>query len=669
MRLKRFIPIIVFTIICFSANAQSPVDSLLHVANSKSSDTIRVNAYLELCSHYYGKGDYQKVLEYVDLGQKLSESIDYKRGIMKAIFQRVKVLISKGESDAAMKLCLQGLAIAEKAKNVRMQTIYYFQIGQIFEHQRNYKNALNYYEKAFQLAKKNNYEEMIDAVVSNMGNIFSEQGDHSKAINYYYQSLAVAMRKKDSVSMADSYVNIGNEYFFQDNKKEAMNWYSKAAAIYERNEIKSQLVVCDLNIASILMEEKQYEKSLNLSEKAIRISKELKQRSYVAEGYLNLANTYSRIGNYKQAYVSLQQSKNYYDSVYNEDMIAQTTELQTKYETDKKEKENQILKQQNELQDLNITRQKIISYSVSFGLMLMLILAFLIFRGYKQKQKANELLGLQNWEIRAQKSIIEEKSRIVEEKNKDITDSIRYAKRLQSAILKPEENLSGCFDDGFILFRPKDIVSGDFYWFEKFGKLSMIAASDCTGHGVPGAFMSIIGCNLLTQAVNEYAITKPSAILNSVNKGLSKVLQQKKDEPSVKDGMDIALCVFDPERMILEYAGAYNPLWLVRDGNIIEFKADKFPVGAFVGEEVKQFSNHEISVVKGDVIYLFSDGYADQFGGKDGKKFKYKSLQQLFLKNYLKSGQVQKNILNETFDKWIGELEQVDDVLVIGVKI
>jgi serine phosphatase RsbU (regulator of sigma subunit) len=265
-------------------------------------------------------------------------------------------------------------------------------------------------------------------------------------------------------------------------------------------------------------------------------------------------------------------------------------------------------------------------------------------------------------EIRKQKEQIEDK-------NKDITDSIRYAKRLQTAILKPETALGSYFDDGFILFKPKDIVSGDFYWFEKFGNLSLIAAADCTGHGVPGAFMSIIGCNLLSQTVNEHAITKPAAILNSVNKGLSKVLQQRSEEVSVKDGMDIALCVFNSETMMLEYSGAYNPMWLIREGNLIEFKADKFPVGAFLDNQVRIFTNHEMPVQKGDLVYLFSDGFADQFGGPEGKKFKYKALKKLILDNYQKSASVQKNIFDEVFEEWMGGLEQVDDVLLMGVKI
>ncbi|MEW6469484.1 MAG: SpoIIE family protein phosphatase [Bacteroidota bacterium] len=343
------------------------------------------------------------------------------------------------------------------------------------------------------------------------------------------------------------------------------------------------------------------------------------------------------------------------DSVLSRERSRQIVEMSTKYETEKKEQENKLLKSEGE-------RQRVVNIAITSGLVLCAALAFFIFRGYRQKQKANRELGEKN-------VLIEQQKRVVEEKNKDITDSIRYAKRLQSAILKPENNLAMCFEENFVLFKPKDIVSGDFYWFEKFGKRSLVAAADCTGHGVPGAFMSIIGCNLLSQAVNEYAITQPAAILNSVNKGLSKVLQQRSDEPSVKDGMDIALCAFDPEKMTIEFAGAYNPLWIVRNGQVIELKADKFPVGAFVGKEVRLFTNQEVQVQKGDMVYMFSDGYADQFGGPQGKKFKYSRMRQMLTDNCKKPMKEQREVFNRVIEDWKDQLEQIDDILLIGVKI
>jgi serine phosphatase RsbU (regulator of sigma subunit) len=579
------------------------------------------------------------------------------------------LLLDKGQYDKALEHFIEAEKIAELTSDKRAQAMSMENIGIMYKYQSMYEKALLNFGSALKIYTELGEKKSIANVLTDFGSLYYDLKDNEKALDYFLRSLNIVEELKDNEGIAGGLNNVAVIYEEMKNYSKAMEYHRKSLSLNQMFSNPRGISTSLYNIALIYNSQKQYENAVIYIDSAMDYAQKEGALELMKEYYITLSDIYYAKSDYKTSLSYYTKYAELKDTLVNQDRNKLIVEMSTKYQTDKKEKQNQILKQQNDLQNLSLNRQRIINYSVTFGLILFIGLAFFIYRGYRQKQRANILLEEKNLIIEEKSKIVEEKSRIVEEKNKDITDSIRYAKRLQSAILKPEENLSGCFNDGFILFRPKDIVSGDFYWFEKFGKLSMIAASDCTGHGVPGAFMSIIGCNLLTQAVNEYAITKPSAILNSVNKGLSKVLQQKKDEPSVKDGMDIALCVFDPERMILEYAGAYNPLWLVRDGKIMEFKADKFPVGAFVGEEVKQFTNHEIPVVKGDVIYLFSDGFADQFGGTDGKKFKYKSLQQLFLSNYLRSGQEQKNILNETFDKWIGELEQVDDVLVIGVKI
>jgi serine phosphatase RsbU (regulator of sigma subunit) len=254
-------------------------------------------------------------------------------------------------------------------------------------------------------------------------------------------------------------------------------------------------------------------------------------------------------------------------------------------------------------------------------------------------------------------------------KNKEITDSIKYAKRLQEAILPPSALVKRLLPDSFVLYKPKDIVSGDFYFVEEWGGKVFVAAVDCTGHGVPGAFMSIVGYNLLNQALNVYGLEKPFLILNDLNKNISKMLHQSQEDSAVKDGMDICLISLDKEKKILEYAGAYNPLWIVRKGELIELKPDKFPVGAFLGEDIKYFTHNMFQLEPDDMLYLFTDGYADQFGGPAGKKFKYKQLQQLMITNSVKAVNEQYLGFDETFEKWKGNLEQIDDILMIGIKI
>ena len=257
-----------------------------------------------------------------------------------------------------------------------------------------------------------------------------------------------------------------------------------------------------------------------------------------------------------------------------------------------------------------------------------------------------------------------QKSIEIEKKNKDITDSIRYAKRIQTAVLPPEIP----FDDTFIFFRPKDIVSGDFYWLEKVGEREMIAAVDCTGHGVPGAFLSILGHSMLTKIVREYGILEPAKILDQLDLEIINALHQKnvEGERIVNDGMDLALICYNRETNILEYAGGYNPLIMIRNGELEEIKADRFPIGMTSIHDSKKFTNNEVKVQKGDSFYIFSDGYADQFGGGEGKKFRKKNMKDLLLSIQDMPMKEQGSKLEEHILDWMKGYDQIDDMVFIG---
>jgi ligand-binding sensor domain-containing protein/serine phosphatase RsbU (regulator of sigma subunit) len=262
-----------------------------------------------------------------------------------------------------------------------------------------------------------------------------------------------------------------------------------------------------------------------------------------------------------------------------------------------------------------------------------------------------------------------QKNKELDEINKDITASIRYAKRIQDAILPPDDFVRQNLPEAFILFKPKDIVSGDFYFMEKKEDVVVFAAVDCTGHGVPGAFMSIVGHNLLDRVIGEQNITKPASILDELNRGLSDTLRQTNlEDNTVRDGMDVSLCAYNARKNVLEFAGAYNPLWLIRSNELIEVKANKFPIGNTRSGEGNKFTNHEINLQKGDTIYIFSDGYSDQFGGPEGKKFKSSALKTLLLNSQKYSMKEQREILNTAIENWRGQHEQVDDILVIGAR-
>jgi serine phosphatase RsbU (regulator of sigma subunit) len=257
-----------------------------------------------------------------------------------------------------------------------------------------------------------------------------------------------------------------------------------------------------------------------------------------------------------------------------------------------------------------------------------------------------------------------QKSMIIEEKNRDITASIRYAERIQRAML-PRENT---FEETFVLFLPKDIVSGDFYWMYDNGDTQFIAAVDCTGHGVPGAFMSIIGHNSLNKVVREYGLTRPSAILDQLNVEVIKSILQSQ-EKGINDGMDLALIAINKKNSTLEFAGAYNPLYQVRNGEVIVHKADRFPIGISTMEQKKIFSNVKVDIKPGDMLYMTSDGYADQFGSPEVKKFKSVNVKRILSEIWNLPVQTQKERLEKEIMDWKGELAQVDDIMFIGTRI
>ena len=270
-------------------------------------------------------------------------------------------------------------------------------------------------------------------------------------------------------------------------------------------------------------------------------------------------------------------------------------------------------------------------------------------------------------EVVRQKEEVERQSRKVVELYKNVTDSIRYAKRLQDSILPPDKRIRELLPESFVFYRPKDIVSGDFYWVDRIDDRVAFAAVDCTGHGVPGAFMSLIGHNGLNQAVREQGRSRPSEVLKVLNKIAFDALHKDREEMMVRDGMDMALCNYDPQRMVLEYAGANSPLYLVRGEEVLRFTPDKRPIGSF-DLEGHAFTDHRIKLEQGDMVYIFSDGYADQFGGPRGKKFLYKRFRDLLLEVSRFPIEQQRSMLDEAFKGWRGAHEQVDDILVIGMR-
>jgi serine phosphatase RsbU (regulator of sigma subunit) len=314
--------------------------------------------------------------------------------------------------------------------------------------------------------------------------------------------------------------------------------------------------------------------------------------------------------------------------------------------------------------------RSVVAYISYVILAVILFWLFARLYSYRLKRENIRLEGIvteRTAEVVRQKDEIVSKNIVLEYQKKEIEDSIRYAKRIQSAVIPSEKVCREILPESFVVFKPLNIVSGDFYWISRVGNKTIFTAADCTGHGVPGAFMSMLGVAFLNEIVNKDNITSPEKILNHLRDKVIQALQQQGISGEARDGMDIALVTIDSQENKIEFAGAYNPLVMIRNGEIIETCGDKMPIGIYVN--MHPFSKHVISIEKGDVFYMFSDGYEDQFGGPEGKKFKSKKLKQLLLEIHKYPVEMQKEILEKTFEEWKGDLPQVDDVVLIGLSV
>ncbi len=301
-----------------------------------------------------------------------------------------------------------------------------------------------------------------------------------------------------------------------------------------------------------------------------------------------------------------------------------------------------------------------------YGIIIIFLIYFLVQYRTKSLRKANQILIEKDIASRE----VEKQRQELAIKNKNITSSIQYAKKIQEALLPSDVMFKKLIPDSFILFKPKDIVSGDFYWITERNNKVFVSAVDCTGHGVPGAFMSLIGFKILENIIKVQGIEKPSEILNILSMGIENTFHRDEEDYLLKDGMDLAFCAFDRDKKQLEYAGAFNPLYLIRDNKLIETIADRFSIGLkHQLNKQNEYTNHSVSIKKGDMIYLFSDGYPDQFGGPNGKKFMYRRFRHMLLTIHKLPLQEQKDFLEKSIETWKGDkYDQVDDILVIGIR-
>lgn len=612
-----------------------------------------------------------------------------------------------------------------------------------YDYQGDYKKSIEIYLESLKLYDKIDDERTTSLIYNNIGSIYQNFGFYDKAIEYYLKKADYAQKIGDNIEYTMSMQNIAGCYAYQGYPDSALSVYKALLPLFETYEDDKTKAFINKGIADCLIDLNEDKEALIYLDRALKLSIPLNDTRGINRVYLSMAKVYNNLeeydkalfyfnkcdeylketedmdlllsakrrlsyaqfktGQYKLAYNTLSGFVSLNDSIMSSSVQQQISDLETKYQTEKKE-------QQIALQDIELAKnQETIAREIAesdkkaaqrnllmIGFGLILVLAIVIYRGYKQKTQANLIIGDKNEklnvlikEVTLQKDEIEHQKTKVEKIHQEVSQSISYAERIQRSILPEMGILKKSFSDSFVFFKPRNVVSGDFYWFTRIERQFFATVADCTGHGVPGAFMSMLGVSFLREIVNKSHLSEPGKILGQLRKQIIRTLRQKGIAGEQKDGMDMAFIKLDLDSLELDYAGANNPLYIISnkppgilnshtkvlgfDGDhaeglaLFEIKADRMPIAIY--EIMDDFVNHRVQLHEGDQIYMFSDGYVDQFGGPNDKKFLSKPFKKLLLQHAMEPMKEQNKILNQTFEKWIENSNQLDDISIMGIKI
>ncbi len=610
----------------------------------------------------YIQGNYEKAIEHYESALKFRKAMDDKRGTANLLNNIGAVYDGQGYYVEAMKFYLQSLKIKEELGNAKDIGATINNMALVVRNEGDFKKALEYFERYLAIFDTvPNSDDNIGVAYNNLGMVNTDLGRFDLALKQLYKANGIFTSLASNKRLVKSHIQLGITWAAQGVNDSALFHYSKAIAYGLMVGDNYGLAGANFRSAEIYLAKGEVKRAINHAKKGLVKAEAISSLEMLKKNHDVLWQAFKLEKNYTLAFYHLENFVMFRDSMFNKENTREIAQRELQYGFDKEQLQDSLQTEENKRiekmeHNKQMDEQRIYTYAgVALGF-LMLVLATILLRGYRMKQKSNLLLAEKNKAIKLQRDI-------VKEKNQEIMDSIAYAKRIQSAILPPLKVVKEYLQESFILYKPKDVVAGDFYWLEhKDGKI-IFAAADCTGHGVPGAMVSVVCNNGLNRSVREHGLSEPGKILDKTRE---IVIQEfEKSEEEVKDGMDIALCTLDG--MKLQYAGAHNPLWIIRNGELIETKANKQPIGQF--DNAEPYTTHSFNLESGDTLYIFSDGYVDQFGGEKGKKFKAKAFRELLLSIQEKPMEEQKAIIDESFEIWKGSLEQIDDVCVIGVRI
>ena len=656
------------------------LDSLWGVWNdSTQADTNRLEAMQDIAWHgnLYSQPD--SAYYYAGLVYSMAESIGNKDWMARALNTQGASYFVHGNYDEALEYWFESLNIFEEIGNKRGYAVQLGNIGGVYREQGNYEKALAYYSKPIKIFEEIDDKGGIAWSYSNIGKTYQEQGDFEQALGYHNKSLKIR-EEIGHLARADSYKNIGLICKEQGNYEKALEYYYKSLKIKEEMDDKSSMATLYNNIGNICKIKGKFDEALAYYDKGLKIAEQLGHKKGISNSYINLAwhsfdeNNYTKALIFSKKALDLAQeagvviemrnaSEILYKAYKKAQQPAMALEMHELYITMRdsinsiKNKEATIkLEYQHEYEKekamddaknrAQLEKQQLLTYGTGAGLLLVLGFSLLIFNRFKVTKK--------------QKGVIQQK-------NKHITESINYARRIQTASLTSKEYLDEVLNEYFIFYQPRDIVSGDFYWTHEIDKDKvMVAVCDCTGHGVPGGFMSMISISLLNEIVVEKGITKVDEVLGELRSQIIRALKQEQEGAEALDGLDMTLLLLDKNKLSVDFAGAGHTLYQTRGKEIIEHKGNSFPVGYFFGRE-KPYTRKEIKLEKGDLLYMTSDGFTEQFGGKENKLYGIKRFKNLILASNDLSMEEQKEKFSRSYKTWKGAKKQIDDVCLMGI--
>jgi len=671
-------------------------DSLKNLISSNVHDTIKVQAINELIP-YKVRTQIDSCGLLVELALTLSRKSNYSMGEALSLQNKGMIFFVETKYDSAHTAWQNSLALFQKLKSEKQIANVYKNLSIIYKNWTKFDTAIVYIQRAITYYEKLKDGQGLAESYYTLGSLFYSLGEDKrpKAREYYVMALEEFEKLKLMKNVAMCMNTIGMIYKEDKNPDEALKYHEKALKIFEdtksvlgrgftlnyigscytmKKEYQKALKYCEealdiyqktnradqipyilYELADIYFNTKDFKKSLQYYERCVDIFMVSDAKTELMDSYKRMSEIYEIQKDYPNAFKYYKKHSLIKDSARDENSRKIFEDMQTKYETNKKEQANKLLQKEKQ-------QQQIVIYSFVLGFIVVIVFSFLLWKQMNEKKKANIKLAEQNEEIKRNRDEIHEKKQAIE-------DSIIYAERIQRAVLPRIESIREVLPNHFIFWRPRDIVSGDFYWLNVRDRKVIIVAADCTGHGVPGAFMSMLGVTFINQIVSRMENLIASDILDSLRDNIIKSLHQTGKEGESKDGMDIALSIIDLDAMEVQFAGAYNPLYIVRNKELIEVKANNMPIGIYFGG-LKPFKNNVISLLKGDRLYSFSDGYPDQFGGADGKKYMSKNFKQFLLSIADFPINQHEKLLEQEHKRWRAEVhEQTDDVIVIGVEI